>query len=237
MKESADPAIPAATLVLYREAGPGPATHLMIKRSAGMAFAAGALVFPGGRVDDTDREIAADATLVSEMPADADDSAARVTAIREAIEETGLAVAVHPQPDTALISAWRAALKAQVSFAKLLRNAQTTLNLAELVPFSRWSPRQQLHRRFDTRFYVAKFAGDAGVEVDEHEASQHLWVTARDAMAGARAGTHLIIFPTMRNLERLAEHASFDAVTRHLENNPVKLISPRVMEFGAHLVF
>ena len=230
MNDDATPAIPAATLVLYHEAADGPAVHLMITRSAGMAFAAGALVFPGGRVDQNDRSIAADAGLVRHAPADADDAAARVTAIREAIEETGLATGVHPRPGTATIARWRIELKAHAPFGPLLREAGVTLDLGELVPFSRWSPRMQLQRRFDTRFYVARFAGDVGVEVDGHEATHYVWVSARDAIAGGRAGTHLIIFPTMRNLERLAEHPSFDAVIAHLQEFPVKLITPEVRE-------
>jgi 8-oxo-dGTP pyrophosphatase MutT (NUDIX family) len=232
MNDNSTPPIPAATLVLYHEADEGSALHLMITRSAGMAFAAGALVFPGGRVDAEDRAVAADAHLLRNSPADAEDAAARVTAIREAIEETGLAVGVHPLPDAAAIARWRKLLNAHASFGALLREAGAALDLGELVPFSRWSPREGLHRRFDTRFYVAKFAGDAGVEVDANEASHHVWVTAQDAIADARAGRHLVIFPTMRNLERLAAHPRFDAVLAHLGRFPVKLITPEVREYG-----
>ena len=46
-----DPAIPAATLILVRDMADGPPEFLMVERAATMAFAAGALVFPGGRTD------------------------------------------------------------------------------------------------------------------------------------------------------------------------------------------
>src|SRR3546814_1731449 len=50
-----DGAIPAATLVIMRPAdGGGPDEILMVKRSAKMAFAAGAVVFPGGPVGPED---------------------------------------------------------------------------------------------------------------------------------------------------------------------------------------
>jgi len=49
MNDLPDP-IPAATLVLMRKAQRGASPQiLMMERTANMAFAAGALVFPGGR--------------------------------------------------------------------------------------------------------------------------------------------------------------------------------------------
>ena len=51
--------IPAATLVLFRERSAGPPELLIAQRAAGMAFAGGALVFPGGRIDPEDRVQAA----------------------------------------------------------------------------------------------------------------------------------------------------------------------------------
>ena len=44
----ADEAIPAATLILVRDRDGAPPDLLMVERAEGMAFAAGALVFPGG---------------------------------------------------------------------------------------------------------------------------------------------------------------------------------------------
>ncbi|MGN6488123.1 MAG: NUDIX domain-containing protein, partial [Devosia sp.] len=52
----ADEAIPAATLILARDGGRGPEV-LMVERAEGMAFAAGAWVFPGGRIDEADRRL------------------------------------------------------------------------------------------------------------------------------------------------------------------------------------
>jgi 8-oxo-dGTP pyrophosphatase MutT (NUDIX family) len=48
----ADEAIPAATLILVRDRDGAPPDLLMVERAEGMAFAAGALVFPGGRIDE-----------------------------------------------------------------------------------------------------------------------------------------------------------------------------------------
>ena len=82
-------AIPAATLVLMRERAAGPPELLVTERTGHMAFAAGALVFPGGRIDADDHRTAELFGV----------EAAKVAAIRETIEETGLAPALQPSPD------------------------------------------------------------------------------------------------------------------------------------------
>src|ERR687890_742562 len=86
-----DGPIPAATLVLMRERASGPPELLVTERTGHMAFAAGALVFPGGRIDADDHRTA---ELLGT-------DAAKVAAIRETIEETGLAPALQPPPDSA----------------------------------------------------------------------------------------------------------------------------------------
>ena len=85
-----DEAIPAATLIVVRDRAGGPPELLMVERAEGMAFAAGALVFPGGRIDEADR------ALASELGLDA----AAVAAIRETIEETAIPVGLSPLPPT-----------------------------------------------------------------------------------------------------------------------------------------
>ena len=53
--ESTAPAIPAATIIIFRNAPSGGAPEvLMTVRSQGMVFAGGMAVFPGGRVDPAD---------------------------------------------------------------------------------------------------------------------------------------------------------------------------------------
>src|SRR3954468_17564262 len=71
-----DEAIPAATLIVVREAVGDPPQLLMVERAEGMAFAAGALVFPGGRIDEADGELAAELGV----------EAAALAAIRETLE-------------------------------------------------------------------------------------------------------------------------------------------------------
>ena len=90
-------AIPAATLVLMRARLSGPPELLMTERTGNMAFAAGALVFPGGRIDADDHRAAETLGI----------KAAKVAAIRETVEETGIAPTLMPAPDRAILEALR----------------------------------------------------------------------------------------------------------------------------------
>jgi 8-oxo-dGTP pyrophosphatase MutT (NUDIX family) len=86
MSDDTAPAVPAATVVLLRDTPNGIET-LMLRRDTDLAFAGGAWVFPGGRVDPEDYP-------GEGGPDDADAAfeAARNAAAREAMEEAGLVV-------------------------------------------------------------------------------------------------------------------------------------------------
>lgn len=221
------PSIPAATVVLFREGADGPAEHLMIERAAKMVFAAGALVFPGGRIDEDDHVLAAD-TAVSGSDGTADERAARIAAIREALEEVGIPIGIAPMPDAETIRRWRAALKAHQPFSGLLAEIGATLNLSLLVPFARWCPNLGEQRRFDTRFYLARADTEHEIELDADEAATHRWLTAQEAIDAANAGEKKIIFPTMRNLERLALYPRFAEARTHAATTPMQTISPEI---------
>lgn len=222
-----DGAIPAATLVIMRPADDGgPDEILMVKRSAAMAFAAGAVVFPGGRVDPDDHLVARQHGL----GADAADGAARVAALRETLEETGLAVgwpglAEKDVPDV------RRALLAGTLLSDILAKRGDRIALESFVPFARWCPNFKEARTFDTRFYaVAAPPHSHELTVEEAEHSHIFWASAKETLAMADRGELSVIFPTRRNLERLAEAPDFTSFSAHSGQFPVELISPWVEE-------
>ena len=225
-------AIPAATLVIFRDCAEGPADLLMVERAKAMAFAAGALVFPGGRVDPGDHALAA------MLGGEADETAAKVAAIRETIEETGVPVGLDPLPAEEALGELRAALHAGASFGEALAAAGARLDLAQLVPFARWCPRHRHMRIFDTRFFLARLPeGAPAPRVDDTENVRVLWATAQAVLDQADAGTARIIFPTRRNLERLAPLHSFADAVSHTGAHPQRTITPwhEERDGGAHL--
>ncbi len=184
-----------------------------------MAFAAGALVFPGGRIDPDDE------MLAERFGGGIDYAAARIAAIRETLEETGLAPAIRPAPDAALASQLRQELEEGTPFSVLLDAHGLGLDLRELAPFARWCPTFKEARRFDTLFFVAE-APEGAVTAAEAEAVRTLWASAEEVLEEADAGRARIIFPTRRNLERLARFSSIEEARADAEARGVRKIVP-----------
>ena len=226
--------IPASTLVIFRDQ-PGNAAPdlLMVERSSKMAFAAGAAVFPGGRVDAADYDYAR--TLGHD---DVDDYAARIAAIRESIEETGIAVAVEGDLHVRRVTEARAALHEGTILSDICGQFDWQLDLGKLVPFTRWCPPFAEKRVFDTRFYMVQHDDHAAeATVDETENYNLFWSSAQGVLEKSDAGQVKIIFPTKRNLERLAQFGSFADAVEHSLQHPVTLVSPMIEQRGdiAHL--
>lgn len=220
MTEPSPEPIPAATLVVFRErAGDETPDLLIVERAATLVFAGGALVFPGGRIDPGDRLLATTSPL--------EDSADRIAAIRETIEETGVPIALDPQPDGDALARIRAALHGGVPFGEVLAAEGVTLDLAALVPFARWRPAHIHKRIFDTRFFLARLpAGAAPPIVDGTETVRAFWASAQEVLDAADRGRAQIIFPTRRNLERLARFASFEEAAADAREHPIRTITP-----------
>ena len=214
--------IPAATLVLMRERETGPPELLVTERTGDMAFAAGALVFPGGRIDAEDCEAAAHFPAVA-------DAAARIAAIRETIEETGLAPAIAPPPAPALAAELRRGVEGDADFVALLAAHGLAMELDALTPFARWCPNFRETRRFDTLFYLAEAPDNAAAPtVSAHEAVHAFWASAAEVLAEIEAGRAHAIFPTRRNLERLARFGSIAEARADAARHPVTRIAPWV---------
>jgi 8-oxo-dGTP pyrophosphatase MutT (NUDIX family) len=225
MEELPEP-IPAATLILMRSCAPGPPELLMVERASTMAFAAGALVFPGGRIDPADHVAAA--LLAPGL----EDGAARIAAVRETIEETGLAPALTPPLHPNQAPALRRGVEAGEPFHLVLKALGLELDPAALTPFARWCPNFREARRFDTLFYLAEAPRESIPTADEAETVRAFWATAAEVLADIAGGRAHAIFPTRRNLERLARFASIEEARADAARHPVSKIVPWVEDRG-----
>ncbi len=214
-KEPVTP-VPAATIVMLRERSQ--LEIFMVVRHHQIDFASGALVFPGGKADpqDFDDNLA---PYLHGADTDANMRAMQVAAIRESFEESGVLLARSKVEDR-LIGAQR--LKALSPYQKSLHSGEATmidfLREEELVlacdqlhHFAQWVTPPMMPKRFDTHFFLAAAPEDHLAVHDGSENVDSVWINAGDAVAEARAGKRTVIFPTMRNLERLAKYGSIDA--------------------------
>jgi 8-oxo-dGTP pyrophosphatase MutT (NUDIX family) len=219
----ADEAIPAATLIVVRDRREAAPELLMVERAEGMAFAADALVFPGGRIDQSDRDFANALGI----------EAAAVAAIRETIEETAIPVGLTPLPDQEQTLELQRALGADEPFSKLLERSGLAVGAETLTSFARWVPRFHAVRRFDTLFYVAPAPdGDWHPHVIAGECAAATWISAAEVLERERRGAARLIFPTRRTLERLAQHSSFAEIRADAVAHRIDPVTPWVEELN-----
>ncbi len=218
-------AIPASTLIVFRDCGARAPELLTVTRAKTMVFAGGAIVFPGGRIDDADRSHPAGGSLL--------DAAARIAAIRETIEESGIPAGLTPLPAPDLTRSLQDALHDGASFVDLLAQHRLGLDLQALTPFTRWKPAFKHARVFDTHFYLTRAPdGDWTPRFQPGECEAVEWMSAAEALERIELGTASAIFPTKRNLERLARFASFDEAVADAARHPVELITPWIERRG-----
>ena len=162
------PLIPAATVVLLRDAPDGAGLEaLMVRRNTKLEFAGGMWVFPGGRIDPGDHV----GGVVVDEPEAVLAAAARA-AVREAQEESGL-----------------------------------LLDVADLVPFSHWTPPSVTPKRFATWFFAAHAPAGA-VTIDGGEILDHAWMAPLQALRRRNRHEIELAPPTWITLSTLTRHDS-----------------------------
>jgi 8-oxo-dGTP pyrophosphatase MutT (NUDIX family) len=199
-------------------------------RSRNMTFAGGMAVFPGGRVDPADFALAG--TIAEQHGLAADEAAHQIAAVRETLEETGLALGLSGNISAETAAAARAMLAENGALAPVLDAFGWRLDLAQITPFARWFPKNEnIPRVYDTRFYLADLGtGAVDVSIDASENTHLFWTSAQGALDAAERGDIKLIFPTRRNLERLALFASFAEAKAQAEAIPVRTIMPQIVE-------
>nr|WP_321440954.1 NUDIX hydrolase [uncultured Hyphomonas sp.] len=223
-KTPAEPRL-SATILMVRDAASGPPEVLMVKRHYEIDFAAGALVFPGGKASEDDSRTDWDAWTDGDYgPVQQD---ARIAAVREAYEESGLLLARHASargPGAPLVGAdiadklaphRHAVDRAEMSFLDLIREHELVLALDSLVHFGHWITPIMMPKRFDTHFYIAPAPEHQIAAHDGRETTDAVWMSAEEALAQEADGRATIIFPTRMNLKRMTLATSVsDALAR-----------------------
>ncbi len=214
------PVRPAATVMLVRDTAEGISVFLMRRHSA-MEFAAGVMVFPGGGVDDRDRN--ADIAWYGPEPGwwaerfgIAPDLAEALVcaAARETFEESGVLFAgPADDPDGIVADASvyhpaRAALAdSSLSFADFLRRENLVLRADLLRPWANWvTPEEERTRRYDTFFFVGALPEGQCADGENTESDHAAWTSPAEAIDDFAEGRSFLLPPTWTQLDSLAGH-------------------------------
>lgn len=230
--------VPAATIMLLRDAPDSPEV-LMLERHASSDFLPDLYVFPGGRVDPGDHELAdrveglTAAQAVERAPSVDADAALSffVAAIRETFEEAGVLLA-RQRGESALVSG---ALAAELSTHRLEMQAgkrslrqiveEYDLDLAAgcLSVHGHWITPEIVPKRFDTLFFAAAAPADHQAAHDGIESSNHVWIRPAEAIAQAKQKQKQMIFPTLANLQTIS---GFDRVEDAIASSRRRKVVP-----------
>ena len=244
------PAVDAATVVVVRDGDDG-LEVLVQERHLETDFVGGALVFPGGRVEESDRDLDPSLWLGGD-PADVGERLGcdergglglLVAAARESFEEAGLLFArdadgelvgadLLAEPD---VEAARAALAARDDlgdFDELLRARGLRVDLGGFHPFAWWVTPEGMHRRYDTRFFVAAVPPSQvdAARSDRVETTSARWWSPTACLAGGEDGRFTIIFPTRKVLAELAAHDDVDGLLAAVVDRRPPRIQPEILE-------
>jgi 8-oxo-dGTP pyrophosphatase MutT (NUDIX family) len=224
MSESEEPLVPrpAATVMLVRGKRPGFAREIevfLMRRHREMDFVGGVMVFPGGGVDDRDRnaDIAWNGPdkdwWAGRLGVDAALAEALVcAAARETFEECGVLFAgAADDPDLLVDDAsvyrdQRAALVSkELSFGGFLRDENLMLRADLLRPWANWvTPKEERTRRYDTYFFAAALPEGQRADGENTETDQAGWITPEAALADFAAQRSFLLPPTWTQLDALA---------------------------------
>lgn len=255
MSKPPAPAIPSSTVLLLRDdrckspsgglaqrgeaerSSPGVLEVFMVQRHHQIDFASSALVFPGGKVDAADRDPALRARCTGCDGLDDQTFALRVSAVRETFEECGVLLArsrgdteLMPEAEVRPLEArYRADLVAGRTTMRAIAEAHDlVLALDALVPFAHWITPEFMPKRFDTWFYLVPAPRDQVAAHDGEESVDSVWIEPEVAIADAKAGRRSIIFPTLRNLIKLARAKTVAEAIAQAHAKPIVAVLPTV---------
>jgi 8-oxo-dGTP pyrophosphatase MutT (NUDIX family) len=236
------PEIPrdSASVILLREGDAGLEVFL-VRRHGASEVLGGAYVFPGGKLDASDRQLNtsrldADDTKLHGQLAEPELEASHakglfVAAIREAFEESGVLFAVGLTP--VLLAQAHQHIQGQCSFNRMLEMLDLRLLTAAVQPWSRWiTPLRPSvsSRRFDTRFFVATVPHDQTALHDSVETTDSLWL--RPSHALQRYADHAMDLapPQLMTLAHLASFDSLQSIRLHASRTAPPTVFPHAFD-------
>ncbi len=236
MAKPAPHPIPAATILLLRDGREG-LEVLMVERHHKIDFVAGAMVFPGGAIDEADGDPALAARCDGVEGLGDAERAFRVGGIRETFEEAGVLLARRRNEESLVGERDLAELSARhridvhegrTAMRQLAEREDLVLACDRMVPFAHWITPAMMPKRFDTRFFLVDAPTDHVAVHDGTESVDSAWIRPADAVADAEAGRRQVIFPTLMNVKKLGRAANVADALGAARREPIVPVLPVV---------
>jgi len=240
-KKEPPPARPATTVLLLRPSKRGnPSSDLevfMVVRHHQIDAFSGALVFPGGKLEDADGDSRLRARSTGAENISDHELKFRIAGIREAFEECGVLLA-HKRGQKPLIGAadlkpieakWRKKLTDdEASIVDLVEAEDLELATDLMTPYAHWITPTFAPKRFDTWFFLAEAPQDQVALHDGSESTDSVWIGAQAAIDEAKAGRRTLVHATQKNLELLAEGGTVAGAIGQAKGRKIVTVQPWV---------
>jgi 8-oxo-dGTP pyrophosphatase MutT (NUDIX family) len=99
----------------------------------------------------------------------------------------------------------------------------------EVLGWSRWITPEEVVVRFDTWFFVTEAPPGAQAAIDGGECVDARWIRPAAALEAGERGDMMLVFPTIKHLEGLAELGSVAEVLDTARGREVVAVQPRVV--------
>ena len=225
--------LPSASMLLLRDSPAGIEVFMVVRHHKIDAFA-GALVFPGGKLDPGDSRSDLRAFCRSAEDLSDTEFAFRTAAIREAFEECGVLLARIKGRDAlidgehleALANYRRRLIIDDIDLSDLCRSEHLELALDLLVHYAHWITPVDLPKRFDTHFFLASAPADQLAVHDGGESLDSVWIRPEDVLVEAEAGTRTVVFATRMILRKLARSTTVADALATACTKPIVTVLP-----------
>jgi 8-oxo-dGTP pyrophosphatase MutT (NUDIX family) len=240
----------AATVILIRPSKSGDWEIFLARRHQKQAFMAGAYVFPGGQLEETDNDpqlenyiktadvfdpclLLQDSSLPGEKAL-----GFFIAAIRETFEEAGILlggkttgnfVSFHDEKVLKRFNDYRGELNSsQITLAEIIRKENIFLFPDTLIPYAHWITPEFEKKRFNTRFFLAKLPLGQTPLADAMELTESLWVTPQEALKMHSVQKIILMPPTLKTIEELSAFRNIDELFSAAKTKIIYPILPQL---------
>jgi 8-oxo-dGTP pyrophosphatase MutT (NUDIX family) len=240
----------AATVILVRPSKSGAWEIFLARRHQNQTFMAGAYVFPGGQLDETDKDLQLENYIKtadvfdpcrllqgSSLPGEK----ARgffIAAIRETFEEAGIFlggkttgnfVSFHDEIVLKRFNDYRHQLNAsQITLAAIARKEEISFFPDTLIPYSHWITPDFEKKRFSARFFLAKMPPGQTPVADAMELTESLWVKPQKALEMHCRKEIILMPPTFKTIEELSAFRDIDELFSAAKTKIIYPILPQL---------